>query len=587
MKLNNEYNFGVVPTVTTPRSRFLMHKNIRTTFNAAQLIPIYVNPLVQPGDTIKVKSTMVIRMTTPKFPTMDNLFADLRAFFIPHRLVWPHWKEMLGENNTGAWTQTTQYTVPQIAIYTSAPNGAHKIAKGDNLQYMGLPIGYPKAINTAPSLTNCTTKIMALPLRAYMKTWNDWYRDTNFVPPIREWDDDSDGIYVIDQNYQWGTYYTGSTKFYPATCAPVYKFKDYFNACLPEPQKNPGGAVTLPIGQSAPVTVYGNGMTLGLQGLDSGGTTHEGIIAETGNQIHRNGSVYGDPIGTTSSGGSSMTIQKAIGVTTEPDKSGLIGIADLSNAVAATINAQRVAFAVQRIGELSARAGTRYPEIINAFFGVKGNLSAVVQRSQYLGGFRLPLQMGQVLQTSSTDSVSPQGNTAAYSLTIDSQHLFTHSFEEWGTLIFCLCVRQEHSYSQGIANFWTKKEKLDFYFPQMAFLGEQAIKTREIYADGSSNDDSVFGYNERWIEYKTEQNLNTGAMSPDYAQSLDMWHYGDDYSSAPVLSDAWRRETPDYIDRTLTVAHTLEDQFLMDSRFEFDKTTCMPLRSIPGLLDHF
>ena len=579
MKLNNEYNFGVVPTVTTPRSRFLMHKNIRTTFNAAQLIPIYVNPLVQPGDTFKVKSTMVIRMTTPKFPTMDNLFADLRAFFIPHRLVWPHWKEMLGENNTGAWTQTTQYTVPQIAIYTNATGGNHKITKGDSLQYMGIPIGYPKAINTAPSVANCVTKISALPIRAYCKTWNDWYRDENFVPPLYEFTDDTDRAYSTNSGSQWGNY-DNVTGVYPNTCAPVYKFKDYFNACLPEPQKNIGGPVTLPIGNYAPIK--GTGMALGL----TNGTNNFGLVQSGSNPSRVDTAVnnYGTNVGTALSGTSS-TSSITLGVTTDYEKSGII--ADLSNAVAATINAQRVAFAVQRIGELSARAGTRYPEIINAFFGVKGNLSAVVQRSQYLGGFRLPLQMGQVLQTSSTDSVSPQGNTAAYSLTIDSQHLFTHSFEEWGTLIFCLCVRQEHSYSQGIANFWTKKEKLDFYFPQMAFLGEQAIKTREIYADGSSNDDSVFGYNERWIEYRTEQNLNTGAMSPNYAQSLDVWHYGDDYSSAPVLSDAWRRETPDYIDRTLTVAHTLEDQFFMDSRFEFDKTTCMPLRSIPGLLDHF
>lgn len=572
MKLNNEYNFGVVPTVTTPRSRFLMHKNIRTTFNAAELIPIYVNPLVQPGDTFRVKSTMVIRMTTPKFPTMDNLFADLRAFFVPHRLVWPHWKEMLGENNTGAWTQTTEYTVPQIAIYTSATGGNHKIAKGDSLQYMGIPIGYPKAINNAPTVANCETKISALPLRAYIKTWGDWYRDENFCPPLYEFTDDMDRAYSTNAASQWGNY-DNTTGVYPNTCAPVYKFKDYFNACLPEPQKNPGGAVTLPIGDSAPVIGNGKALLAEVNNITLGNTTQTKdkwlSAGESSAVLQNNGGGTAD----------------FLNITTDPTKTTVF--ADLSNAVAATINAQRVAFAVQRIGELSARAGTRYPEIINAFFGVKGNLSAIVQRSQYLGGFRLPLQMGQVLQTSSTDSVSPQGNTAAYSLTVDSQNLFTHSFEEWGTLLFCLCVRQEHSYSQGIANFWTKKQKLDFYFPQMAFLGEQEIKTREIYADGSANDNTTFGFNERWIEYRTEQNLNTGAMSPDYAQSLDVWHYGDDYAQAPVLSDVWRRETPDYIDRTLTVQHTLEDQFLMDSRFEFDKTSCMPLRSIPGLLDHF
>lgn len=585
MKLNNEYNFGVVPTVNMPRSRFATHKNIRTTFNAGLLIPIYVNPLIQPGDTLKVKSTMVIRMTTPIYPTMDNLFADLRAFFVPHRLSWDHFKEFMGENTTGAWTQTTTYTIPQIQIFNNYSQLTQvKIAKGDNLQYMGIPIGYPKAVNTAPANTQCQTKIMALPWRAYALTWSDWYRDENVTPPlfINKGDNDT---YANRGNavHNWGTYSANAVTI-PLECAPVYKFKDYFNACLPEPQKGP--AVTLPIGSYAPV--IGNGNVIGLT-QDPTGQIQGGLAAENNTK-----SLVGaypltgsnNPVGSAIAG-STDTFGGGLGVglTTNAASSGII--ADLSNAVAATINAQRVAFAVQRIEELSARAGTRFNELINAFFNVKGQLSAVVQRPQYLGGFRVPLQMQQVPQTSATSATSPQGNMAAYSLTVDNQHFFSHSFEEWGTLLFCLCVRQEHSYSQGIANFWSKKNKLDFYWPQLAFLGEQPILTKEIYADGSSNDDTVFGYNERWIEYRTEQNINTGAFSPDYAQSLDAWHYGDDYSQAPVLSDTWRRETKDYIDRTLAVQSSVEDQFLMDSRFEFDKTTCMPLRSIPGLLDHF
>ena len=574
MKLNNEYNFGVVPTVNTPRSRFLMHKNIRTTFNAAELIPIYANPLIQPGDTLKVKSTMVIRMTTPKFPTMDNLFADLRAFFIPHRLVWDHFKQFIGENDTGAWTLTTNYTIPQLRLKTTA-NDPSGVQLGDALQYMGIRLGYPAAAATATGY-----EVSALPMRAYISTWNNWYRDENFCPPYPLNTGDTATYSIRNATYAWGTH-QNSNYFYPK-CAPVYKFKDIFNSCLPEPQKLTGGPVTLPIGQSAPV--WGNGKSLGL----TDGTDKLGIVASaispyslfgvTG-AYNQNTGTYAN---TTVVGGS-----KAFGVVQQGtnEESGLY--ADLSNAVAATINAQRIAFAIQRIGELSARAGTRYPEVIEAFFSVKGVQSAVIGRPQYLGGFRLPLQMSQVLQTSSTDTVSPQGNTAAYSLTVDSQHLFTHSFEEWGTLLFCLCVRQEHSYSQGIESFWKKKEKYDFYWPQLAFLGESPIMTSEIFADGSANDDTVFGYNERWVEYRTERNINTGLMSPDASGSLSVWHYGDDYSNAPVLSDTWRRETPDYIDRTLTVAHTVSHQFLMDSRFEFDACKAIPLRSIPGLLDHF
>lgn len=569
MKLNNEYNFGVVPTVNTPRSRFLIHKNIRTTFNAGLLIPFYVNPLIQPGDHIKCKGTVVIRMSTPIHPTMDNLFADIRAFFVPHRLSWPHFKRFMGENETGSWTQQTEYQIPQVAIFTSTRGGAnHKIEKGDSLQYMGLPIGYPSGVNTAAPQATATTTVMALPLRSYALVWNYWYRDENFAAPYNITVNETTAGYTKGSTaYTWGKYATNADCF-PSECAPVYKFKDIYNACLPEPQK--GNPVKLPIGESAPVV--GNGNPVGLKtGLSIEEITTQRWLGQNNAQELLNSTNPGEGL--------------AVGIAESADLSGMK--ADLSAAVAATINAQRIAFAAQRILEASARAGTRYNEIINSIWQVKGLQSAVAQIPEYLGGYRLPLQMGQVLQTSSTDNTSPQGNTAAYSLTVDSQKLFDKGFEEWGTLIFCLCVRQEHSYSNGIELFWQKKNKLDFYWPQLAFLGEQAIPNKCIYADGTTTDDEVFGYNERWVEYRTETNLNTGAFSPNYAQSLDSWHYGDDYNSLPVLSDEWRRETKDYIDRTLAVTSAVEDQFLMDSRWEFDKSSSIPLRSIPGLLDHF
>lgn len=581
MKLNNEYRFGIAPRVGIPRSRFLMHKNIRTTFNAGELIPIYTNSDIYPGDTFSVRGTFVCRMSTPIHTPMDNAFIDIRAFYTPHRIVWDNFKKFMGENETGTWAPSTSYSVPQIAIYNSfATSTAIKIRKGDILQYMGIPIGYPSSINTAPSLPNCKTTISALPYRAYKKIWNDWYRDENFVAPNYEVTGDAVSTTHDGAAFTWGQYSStyAPNVAGPMKCAPVYKFKDYFNACLPAPQK--GNPVTLPIGQSAPI-ILDNYNTNQIIRKSDGGPINS---ATTGD--HRDG------LSSATISGVNGALRNITGTSPDTYEAAWLDpngtyTADLSNAVAATINAQRMAFATQRILEAAARYGTRYAEIIKGFFHVDSPMSAVLQRPEYLGGIRVPLSMAQVVQTSSTDNTSPQGNTAAYSLTVDMSHYFTKSFTEHGTLMILACVRTEHSYSQGIPRMFSRKEKLDFYWPQLAFLGEQAILNKEIFADGSSNDEQVFGYNERWVELRTELNLNTGAFSPDAPQSLDSWHYGDDMSNLPVLSDQWRRETKDNIDRTLAVQSSTEDQFLFDSRWEIDATRPLPIRSIPGLLDHF
>ena len=554
MQIDKENRFNFAPQVKAPRSTFLMHKNIRTTFNAGLLIPIYANSDIMPGDTFKIHGTIVCRETTSIHPTMDNAFLDVFGVFVPHRLSWEHWKEFWGENDKGAWVQTTQYQVPQIRI-SSNSNSAKIVQKGDALQYMGIPIGIPSS--------NDGILISALPWRAYAITWNELFRDENVCPPLNIYKGDTTkSLSVSNATWDWGAYDTNAR--IPPGCAPVYKYKDYFNACLPEPQK--GNPITLPIGSSAPVKAESNKAIM-LKPTTDTTTLPTGEVE-----------IFNDP--TIGLYPNSTTSGYGFGTQT-----GLY--ADLQNAIAATINAQRFAFAAQKILEAMARGGSRYWEILEYIFGVYNPNAARLQRPELLFHRRIPINMTQVPQTSSTDSTSAQGNVAAYSLTVDTNHLCTKSFVEHGTLLFLVAVRQEHSYDSGIARMWSRKDKLDFYHPQMAFLGEQAILNKEIYATGTATDDQVFGYNERWAELRYEPNINTGAFSTKYAQTLASWHYGDAYNSLPVYSDQWRRETPDFIDRTLVVAHTLEDQFLLDSRWEFVATRCLPMYSIPSLIDHF
>lgn len=550
-KINSENRFNTAPTINAPRSKFNIPFNVRTTFNAGLLIPFYVDSDIMPGDTTKIHGTFVIRSLTPIYPTMDNANADIFGVFVPHRLVWNHWKEFWGENETGAWTQQVQYQVPQYQICRTGYS--EPVAKGQTIQYMGIPI---------LASTSTGIKISALPVRAYIKSWNDWWRDENFAAPYRLYTGDSDNIHSSTAA-PWGTYAAteADSRKIIRTPAPVYKVKDYFSSCLPEPQK--GNPITLPLGTTAPVVLNSYDATYDLitTGFDSTTNGKEAYISTTGGA---NTIAYNN--GTATNTGMKLEV-------------------NLANAVAATINAQRFAFAAQRILEREARTGSRYIEIIHAAFGVTSP-DARQQRSEIIFAKRVPINITQVTQTSSTDTVSPQGNVAGYSLTIDSDLLGTKSFTEHGTLLLLICVRQEqHTYDSGINRMWSRKNKLDFYQKEMAFLGEQAVLNKEIYAQGTAQDEEVFGYNERWAELRYKPSLNTGEMSTKYAQSLKAWHYGDEYASLPVLSDAWRRETDQFIGRTLAVQN--HDQFFMDCRINLEMTRCIPSVSIPGLMDHY
>lgn len=534
MSRNTDSHFGNIPLKNIKRSKFKMPCTYSTTGNTGEIIPFY-SAEVLPGDTANIRTSMLIRMTTPIAPVMDNAWADTYYFFIPRRLVWDHWAEFMGENTNDAWTQTTEYTIPQL---TTPEGGWTKGTLGEKLY----------------GIQGREGSVDACYARAYTLVFNEWFRNQNVTEPAEVSTGDattngSNGTdYVVDM--QKG-----------GQLAKAVKYADYFTRALPEPQKGPD--VFLPLGQLAPVIATSEIGTAPYGDTADANLVDKkiGIANYTGNQVTL---PYDKATGTT------LGASKAIGLAT-----------DLSEAEGATINQLRQAFAVQRLYELDARGGTRYTEILRAHFGVISPDSRL-QRPEYLGGsVRVPINITQVIQQSATDATSPQGTTAAYSLTIDTHENFTQSFTEHGIILGLCVIRTEHTYQQGIDRRFSRKNRTDFYFPALANIGEQGILTKEIFADGTSADDDIFGYQEAWAEYRYAQNHITGELNSDYAQSLDIWHYGDDYSEQPTLSDEWIRETDANVERTLAIQS--QDQFIMN--FYIDQTWVrpMPIYSIPSL----
>lgn len=549
MNRNTESHFSVNPiNLDIQRSKFVRPSTHKTTFNAGNLIPIYVDEVL-PGDTFKMNMSSIIRMSTPIYPVMDNANLDVYFFFVPNRLVWDHWKEFFGENNTTHWEQPVEYEVPQI----TAPAGGW--AKGTIADYMGIPT---KIANIS---------VQALPFRAYCKIWNDWFRDQNLKDPAMISMDET-----TTAGANTGDYVTNAEK--GALPLKVAKYHDYFTAALPEPQKGP--EVNIGVGAGyAPVYTMENPHNKGeanthfktVTGSIGGNYLYQPFIQnKTGNLVTTTSSI------SSASNNATLAIDNMY--------------VDTSTFSSTSINALRQAFAIQRLYEKNARGGTRYIEIIKAHFGVQSP-DARQQRSEYLGGTRVPINMDQVIQTSNSgDGITPQGNTAAYSLTAFNESMFTKSFTEHGYIIGLCAIRTEHTYQQGIERFWSRKKMLDYYFPTLANLGEQAILNKEIYAQGNATDDEAFGYQEAWAEYRYKPSRVSGAMRSNYQTTLDAWHYADKYSSQPILSSEWIDETSANIDRTLAVQSATEDQFIADFYFACEATRPMPLYSIPGLIDH-
>lgn len=538
---NDETHFSQVPTIDIKRSKFTRIFTHKTTFNMGKLIPFYVDSDILPGDTHKFNTSMIVRLLDPAVPIMDNLYLDTYYFFIPSRLCWNNFKKYIGENTDGAWAQTTELERPHIIIPT---NGYDQNAVAT---YMGIPQG--------SSVAGCDIDREAI--TAYCLTWNNWFRDQNVVAPLELNLDDGDSQGANDDPRLGGT------------VLPVYKFHDVFTSSLPQPQK--GNAVNMPLGTTAPVTITvpDNAYpTFGTQGNRT--NPGRGLVAS---QAQTGTSVLINNTGGTASG------------TLYWQNPNLSGYADLTEATAATINALRLAFATQRILEKDARGGTRYREIIKTHFNT--NIAdARTMIPEYLGGAtRIPINITQVIQTSATDATSPQGNPGAYSLTANNNNDVTYSAQEWGTIIGLLCVRQDHTYQQGINRMWAKRRRLDQYYPSLANIGEGPVYASELKATpNNGNAKTVFGYQEAWYWYRYLQGYVSGEMSSLYSQSLDVWHLGDEYSDTPILSDEFLQETKQYLDRTLLTS--THHQFLADIMVENIAVRPMPIYSVPGLIDH-
>lgn len=565
------HRFSDAPAMYMRRTKFDRSHVYKTTFNSGKLIPVFVDEVL-PGDTTRISVNYFARLATPIKPIMDNIYLDWFFFFVPNRLVWDHWQNFCFEQEDP--DDSTDYVIPTV---TAAANTDNNYV-GSLWDYFGLPV----------NIINNLSCVSALPFRAVYLIWNEWFRDENLQKSVKIQKGDANEILdssrASDQP-SW-VFSSGTTIVSGHACPPRGKRHDYFTSALPWTQKGPGVSIglagTAALVDPSPVSGYfvqQSNNSLGAAQLSQSGGVHE-VFTGNGTLTYQSGG-YSAAIA-----GHAIQDNGTATVTAQPGSSWLSksAYADLDSSSIFTINSLRTAFQMQKFYERLARGGSRYTEVLRSFFGVVSP-DARLQRPEFLGSFTKMVNVNPIAQTSATDSTSPQGNLSAYGVTAAKFHGFTKSFVEHGYIIGFVCARADLTYQQGINKMWLRSTVYDFYWPTFAHLGEQAIELREIYAQGTEADNTVFGYQERYAEYRYKPSQITGKFrSSVTGGNLDVWHLSQFFSNAPTLNEEFITENPP-IKRIIAVQN--EPEFLLDVGFRYTTVRPMPMFGTPGLVDHF